>query len=190
MKTILLDVDEVMCYSGYIEAVNDFLGEKHKLSEFKTYYIDDIIPENKRIDFYKYCGTINMYDKAVVMEDAVEVIKKLNEKYEIYICSAFVNPFYPKDAGKEVKDKFDYIYKNFPFLDPKKFIFTSVKNIINADIQIDDRLTHLEGKAGTKILFPSYHNKELTEKELKRVGVIRAGLEEAKAWREIEKILL
>ena len=87
-------------------------------------------------------------------------------------------------------DKFDYIYKNFPFLDPKKFIFTSVKNIINADIQIDDRLTHLEGKAGVKILFPSYHNKELTEKELKRAGVIRAGLEEAKAWREIEKILL
>lgn len=190
MKKILLDVDEVMCYSGFMAAVNAYLGENHELSEFKSYYIDDIIPENRRIDFYKYCTTINMYDNAKLVEDAVEVIKKLNEKYEIYICSSFVNPFFPEDAGKQLKDKYDYIYKNFPFLDPEKFIFTSVKSILKADIQIDDRITHLEGDSTVKILFPAYHNKEIRDKELLRKGIIRAGLDEKKAWREIEKILL
>ena len=41
-----------------------------------------------------------------------------------------------------------------------------------------------------KILFPSYHNKDITAEELKEKGVIRAGYEWRTGWKEVKKLLL
>lgn len=41
-----------------------------------------------------------------------------------------------------------------------------------------------------KILFPSYHNKNVTDEELNQKGVLRAGYDWRNGWNEIEKILL
>ena len=95
-----------------------------------------------------------------------------------------------KKSGYFYKYKFDFLVENFPFLNPKNFIFTNVKNIIKADIQIDDNIGNLNNDIEMRILFPSYHNKDITDEELNEKGIIRAGTDWRNGWNEVKKILL
>lgn len=68
--------------------------------------------------------------------------------------------------------------------------FTSAKHLFKADIQIDDRLSNFDNDIKTKILFPSYHNRNITDEELKEKMILRAGNNWKNGWLEIENILL
>lgn len=189
-KKLLLDVDEVICFSGFLEAVNDFMGTNYEIDDFTDYYIDEVvIPKDRFDEFNQFVNGRNLYDKAHLLPGAIETIKKLNEFYDIYICSSCINDFDINGSGRIFADKYDFLISTLPFLNPKKFIFTSVKNMFKADIQIDDRLSNFDDEIETKILFPSYHNKDVTDEELKLKGVCRVGNDWRTAWNEIGKIL-
>lgn len=183
---ILIDIDEVICQSTFLDEINSFLGTNYELDFFTEYYIDDILgtDENKEL-FYKKIKDVDLYKNARIYEGAVDVLKELSEKYEIYICSACVMFCMPEDSGIYFKHKYDFLIKNFPFLNPDNFIFTSAKNIFKADIQIDDRLKNLQGEVETKLLFTAYHNKTITSEELKDKNIIRVN-----DWNDIKFILL
>ena len=78
-----------------------------------------------------------------------------------------------------------FLLKTFPFLNPKNFIFTSRKDIVDCDIKIDDKVGNLKGLGEVKILIDGHHNKAYTEEELKMRGIKRVT-----TWKEIEEILL
>ena len=186
MKKLLIDVDEVICDPGFLYLVNKFLGTSYKISDFTEYYIDDIIgSEERRQEFYRWRLQYNQYDYATIFEDAYDVLTTLNEKYEIYIFSACVDPFMKENSGIFFKQKFDFLVREFPFLNPDKFIFSNSKNLITADIQIDDRLSNLQSDIPVKLLFDSYHNKNHTTEELAIRSVTRVS-----SWKDIEQILL
>ncbi len=190
MKKILLDVDEVVCFSGFLGAVNDFMGTDYEIDDFTDYYIDEVaIPKDRFGEFNQFVNERNLYDNAHILPGAVETIKKLNEFYDIYICSSCVNDFDINGSGRIFSDKYNFLISTLPFLSPKHFIFTSVKNMFKADIQIDDRLSNFDDEIETKILFPSYHNKDVADEELQLKGVCRAGNDWYTAWSEIEKML-
>lgn len=185
-KKILIDVDQVICDSGYLKLMNEFLGTNYKLEDFTEYYIDDVIgDDNKKQAFYDYFVSKDAYENAEIFDNAYEVLKRLNDAYEVYIYSACVNPFFIERAGGEFKKKYDFLIKTFPFLNPFNFIFTGTKNIMKADVQIDDRLNNLKGEIGLKLLYSANHNKNISEEKLKEANVIRVN-----NWKEIEKILL
>lgn len=185
-KKILIDVDEVLCQSSFLDEINKFLDTKYSLDDFSEYYIDDVLgtDENKQ-KFYGIIKDKDLYQNAKIYDGAVESLKKLNEKYDIYICSACVMFCMQKESGIYFKHKYDFLIKNFSFLNSDNFIFTSSKNIFKADVQIDDRLKNLEGSVNKKILFTAYHNKNISDNELKEKGIIRVD-----NWNEITKILL
>lgn len=190
-KKILLDVDEVICSSGFLSAVNEFLGTNYEIDDFTDYYIDrKAIPKEKIEEFKEFVNNRNLYENTYILPGATEVIKRLNEVYDIYICSACVNGLNVEGSGKIFMDKYNFLIKNFSFLNPEHFIFTNTKNLFKADIQIDDRLSNLDDEIEIKILFPSYHNKNVTDEELNQKGVLRAGYDWRNGWNEIEKILL
>ena len=190
-KKILLDVDEVICSSGFLSAVNEFLGTNYEIDDFTDYYIDrKAIPKEKIEEFKEFVNNRNLYENTYILPGATEVIKRLNEVYDIYICSACVNGLNVEGSGKIFMDKYNFLIKNFSFLNPEHFIFTNTKNLFKADIQIDDRLSNLDDEIEIKILFPSYHNKNVTDEELKQKGMLRAGYDWRNGWNEIEKILL
>lgn len=190
-KSILLDVDEVICFAGYLDAANKFMNTNYKIEDINTYYIEDaIIPKDKLEEYNEFISNINFYENPYILPDAIGVIKKLNEYYDIYICSACVMHINIKDSGKQFKDKYDFLIKALPFLNAENFIFTNAKHLIKADIQIDDKLSNLEGDISIKILFPSYHNKNISKEELDKKNIIKAGNDWKTAWIEIEKILL
>ena len=100
-------------------------------------------------------------------------------------CRACVKEIYSELKRKHLKNKFKYLIKTFPFIEPQQYVFTTNKEIINCDIKIDDRAANLKGKAEKKLLFSAYHNKNIPDEELKKDGLIRVN-----NWKEVEKILL
>lgn len=191
MKSILLDVDEVITFSGFLPAVNEFLGTNYEIDDIEDFYIDrTLIPPERVEEWQKFMAGRNFYENPDILPDAIEVIEKLNQQYQIYICSSCVTRLNIAGSGRMFADKYDFLIKYLPFLNPEHFIFTSVKHLFTADIQIDDRVENFDNNVEMKILFPSYHNKNISEDELLEKGVIRAGREWRTGWKEVEKILL
>lgn len=185
-KKILIDVDDCLCENNFIDEINNFLGTSYKTDDFTQFYIDYVIgSEKKKKEFYSIVKDKNLYEHARVFDGAVETLKKLNKVYDIYICSACIWRGMEKDSGVFFKQKYDFLVKHFPFLDPSKFIFTSTKNILTADIQIDDKPDNLLGKSKVKIMYTAYHNKNIDDKELKKLKIIRAD-----NWKQIGEMLL
>lgn len=190
-KTLLLDVDETIVFGGFLEAVNDFLGMNYEIDDFTNYYIDEeAIPKERMDEFNEFLKGRNMYANATLLPGAFEAIKKLSEVYEIYICSGCVNPFDKEGSGRIFMDKYNFLFKALPFLKSENFIFTNSKHIFKADVQIDDRLPNLDETIETKILFPSYHNKTITDEELQKKNVVRAGYDWRTGWEQVMIILM
>ena len=146
MKRLLIDMDDVICENGFIRMINEFLGTNYKSEDANSYYVNDLIPKDKFEEWVKFFEEKNVYDYVNIVKDAPEVIEKLNEFYDIYIITAYIFRDKPEISGNQLKNKFDYLTKNLPFIDPKKFIFLSDKELVDADIRIDDSVDKLKGK--------------------------------------------
>ena len=191
-KDILIDVDECIVFSRFVEAVNDFMGTNYVIDDFTEYYIDDVaIPKDKMKEFNEFLNQRNLYEYSEILPDAIESIKELNEKYNVYFLTSCVNEANLDGSGRVFKDKYDFLRKNFPFINPKQFIFTGSKGLFKAYAKIDNLLSNFnkDEEIEVKILFPSYHNKDIKEEKLKEKGVIRAGFEWRTGWKEVMRIL-
>lgn len=186
MKKILVDIDEVVCLNTYLDELNKWTGNDFKINDFTCYYIDDIIQDPvERYNFNASIATVDLYKGAYVYPGAVDVLKKLSEQYEVYFLSAYVNPYAVEESGVALQYKFDFVRKNFPFIDPSHIIFGGSKNIFDVDVQIDDKFKNLKNKTPIKLMFEAHHNKHFTEKELGEYSIKRVS-----SWADIEKILL
>ena len=185
MKKLMIDLDDVIFSSEcWINIVNEFLNSNYTFEDVEGYYVDDLVPNELKEDFINYLVSKNIYNYGRIYDDAINVIKKLNKKYEIYICTAYVFRDHISYSAESLKIKFNFITKNFPFLNPKNIIFAGDKSIIDCDIKIDDKVSNLVG-AETKILYKAYHNKDMDKDKLKQDGIIMVS-----NWKEIERILL
>ncbi len=190
-KDLLLDIDEVVCFPGFLPAINEFLGTHYEIDDFTDYYMDEaVIPKERFEEFNEFLNGRNLYEDAVLLPGAIETLELANELYNIYPTSSCINPFNIENSGKLFKDKYDYLYAILPFINPNQYIFTSSKHLLRGDIQIDDRLSNLGDDIETKILFPSYHNKDITPEELNQKQVIRAGYDWKEGWEKVGHILL
>lgn len=184
-KKIMIDMDDVLVnQDGWLYLVNTFLNSNYKIDDVKGYYIQDLVPKNKKDEFTKYFISKNVYDYCKLYDDSIKVIEKLSKKYDIYITTAYVFRDDILYSANSLKYKFEFLVKNFPFLDPNKFIFMSDKKLLNVDIKIDDKLSNLDN-ADVKLLFTAYHNKDINSKELSNSGIVRVN-----SWKDIEKLLL
>ncbi len=182
MKKLILDVDDVITGGTFLNAINEFLNTNYKEDEVKNYYIQDLLGE-KKDEFFEKFEEIDLYKSAKLYDNCYDVLKRLNEKYDIYPCSAFVWREVPEKSSGNLKNKYDFLYKELPFIDPNKYIFTTSKNIIKADIRIDDKMENLTD-ANLNILYTAYHNKNINQEELDKNNIIRAN-----NWLEIEEII-
>ena len=183
MKKIMIDMDDVLVKDDFIGRISKFAGKKFTEDDAGSYYLQDLLGDKKEA-FFEEFKKINMYDSVELMDNVVEVVKKLNENYDVYICTAYIWREIIDDCGIILKQKYDYLREKFPFLDPFKFIFTASKNVIKADIKIDDRIDNLEG-GNIKLLYTAYHNKNISNEQLEKQGIIRVN-----NWLDIKKILL
>lgn len=190
-KRLLLDVEEVICFGGYLKAVNDFLHTNYVIDDFTDYYIDPVaIPEDRFDEFNEFIKDRNMLANPEILPDAIETIRELCEWYEVCPCTDCVNPFNKENSGRNFADKYILLRKLLPFIEPENYILTGNKSLFNAYAQIDDRLEKMDNDVEVKILFPSYHNKNITDEQLSAMGAVRAGFDWRTGWKEVKKILI
>ena len=185
MKKLLIDMDDVICGKGFLAMVNEFLGTNYTEEDIPTYYIQDLVPEERKEAWTEFFKSKNIYDYTELLPDAVKVINSLCEKYEVYICTDFVFRDDEDKSADHLRNKFKYLKENFPNISARNYIFISNKNLVYCDIRIDDKVDNLYGDGETKILFTAYHNKYIKKEELEKLGIQRAN-----NWKEIKKILL
>lgn len=181
----LIDVDDVICGKGFIHLVNEFLHTNYDQEDAKSYYINDLIPKEHFDEWKEFFCQKNVYDYVELMPKVKEVIQELHTKYRVYFVTAFVFRDSPMDSGKILNDKFNFLAKEFPFIDPSHFIFIQDKSLIQADIRIDDSVKNLQGQARLKLLYTAYHNKNIALEKLKTKKIIRVN-----DWNEIGQCLL
>lgn len=175
MQKLMIDLDETICYGGYLEAVNKYLKTNYCETDIEHYFVEDIMNEEQKQKFLNYFYKhINIYEQVKIIPKAIEVIKELSSIYEIYIATAFVDERRIKESSVMAKYKYEWIIENLPFIDPKKIILTGSKDIIMCDIKIDDKVDNLKGYGTIKLLLNQSHNErfsyeELTSNKIRRV---------------------
>lgn len=180
-ERLMIDMDDVITTGGFLHLINEYLNENYSEEYFKDFYMQDMIPNKEA--FFTWFKNKNMYEYCKLTPNAYEIIKYLNEKYELYIGTSYIFKEIVNDSGHILYQKYEYLKKELPFISPYQYIFISNKKVLDMDIKIDDRIDNLEG-ANKKILFTAYHNKEISNEELNKDNIIRAN-----NWLEVKEIL-
>ena len=182
----MIDMDDTITIDGYITVVNNFLKTHLTYDDIPGYWVDEIVPEKQLNKYLNYFyNKINIYDYVKVNKNALQVIEELTKYYEVVICSAYTDYRYIENCVNIIPHKHKWLLKHLPSVPPDNFIFTSNKGCINAEIKIDDKISNLEGNAELKLLITAYHNKKITDEELKKKNIIRVN-----SWDDIAEILL
>lgn len=105
----MVDMDEVITTGGLLYLINKFLGTNYKEADFKTFYMQDIVPNKD--DFFKFFIKENMYNYGYLLDNVREVLKELNEQYDIYIGTSYLFPEIPDKCGHILLQKFEYLRK-------------------------------------------------------------------------------
>lgn len=186
-KSIMIDMDEVIVKCRFPDFLKEFLGEVDfsKLSGFNR----QELLKGKEEDYSKQYAKRSLYNNddgsfVLPIENSVEIINKLSEKYDVYIVTSYTWSGGVVDAGYNLKYKFDYLKHYFPFLNENNFVFLCDKSKMRFDIGIDDRINNLK-TCNKKLLFTEFRNENISDDELKQQGVIRVD-----SWKDIEEILL
>lgn len=186
-KTIMIDMDEVIVIGNFSKYLTEFLGNIN-FENLHTQNRQDLIKgrEEEFKKIYKYKNLYKDINENYIepLSNCVDVIKKLNEKYNIYIVTAYIWKEDVIDPSTNLKNKFDYLHYWFPFIDANKFIFMTDKTKINYDIGIDDRISNLKN-CNNKLLFTEFRNKNISKEELECNGIKRVN-----SWLDVEKELL
>lgn len=183
MKTLMIDMDDVLLENKFGEFICEYLGRNVNFEKECNRFRQEII-EGKEDEFRDKYSMRNIYDNVPLFDDCYEVIKKLNAVYDVYICTDFVWNYEVINPKQNLINKYDYLIRYLDFISPSKYIFGKTKKIINFDIKIDDSINNLES-ASCKLLYTAWQNKKINNKDLVDRNIIRVN-----NWKEIENILL
>ena len=68
MKTLMIDMDNVITDSIFLDLINEFLGTNYKLLDLKNYYLQELISDRKE-EFWEYVKDKNFYEGASLLDD-------------------------------------------------------------------------------------------------------------------------
>lgn len=174
MERIILDMDNVMAEINpqYVVYYKKVYGEDLHLQELINHQKNRTFPDYSLL--HKLLEIPQFFRTLPVMADAPEVVKALNEKYELFIVSAAME--YPQSLN----EKLDWLEEHFPFIKTKQIAFSGSKKFVCGDVMIDDKVSNLDHFNGRKILFSHPNNLKYADPQYTR----------ADNWKEVAKILL
>jgi 5'(3')-deoxyribonucleotidase len=156
-KIVAVDMDDTIVYlMKRIMEHHNILHPDHQLEyeQMAAFKHEVFHPDYDLISYLNDPATYESLE--LVDEYVVPELKKLTENYDVIIVtSAFPNA---------VGGKWNWLQKNLPFIPQRNFITASRKDLINADILIDDAIHNVVDwiKTGRPVLVPSHHwNQEL-----------------------------
>ena len=150
-ERIAIDMDEVMAQvlPKFLNIYEAKTGRRPKKEEYwgsKLYKLEHA-KELRQALFKK-----GFFADLEVMPHAQDVIRELQEHYDIYIVTAAM------EFPTSFEDKYNWLQEHFPFIHWRNVIFCGDKSIIDAEYMIDDHVFNLETFRGKGLLFTASHN--------------------------------
>jgi 5'-nucleotidase len=151
---IAVDMDEVIAdaFSKHLRHYNQQTGAQLTTEMVTKSGLGALIPVEQRDEFNAIPHADGFFADLEVVADSQEALLELSRNHDVYITSAAM------DVPNSFADKFEWLGKHFSFIPTSRVVFCGAKNIINADVLIDDRSRHFKGFRGTGILFTAPHN--------------------------------
>jgi 5'-nucleotidase len=171
MKRIAVDMD------GVLADVYSQFSKRHAKEFGRVLAIEEIVgvPELEAFpNSRKYVTTPGFFRHAPVIAGSQEILARLNNQYQVFIVSSAT------EFPLSLSEKQAWLNKHFSFISWKQMVFCGSKEIIQADIMIDDHFKNLDHFSGQTYLFNQPHNQLADPGRHTRVH----------SWGEIEKQLL
>jgi len=100
----------------------------------------------------RFVFTPGFFRTLPVMPGAVDALKQLDDKYEVFIVSAAM------EFPQSLSEKLEWINQHLPFIPWSRIVFCGDKSLIQADYMIDDHPKNLDKFNGETIMFHAAHN--------------------------------
>lgn len=174
MERIIIDMDEVIAdpMGDMVRWYEQQYGQQVNVDEMKEGSWVRGFPEQHRSLILERLYSEGFFRNLTVMADAQDVLKEMNQRYEIFIVSAAV------EFPNSLKDKHDWLLEYFPFFTWKQLVLCGDKRMIHGDYMIDDHVRNLVHFPGKKYLYAAFHNREIQ------------GYDRIHNWKEAAEIFL
>lgn len=155
---IAIDMDEVIAdtYGGMLSWLVARCGPRWTPEDLHGRQLDEVAEPKAYAELIEEMHAGAFFADLGVIDGAIEALKQLDERYDVFITTAAME--FPGSFGP----KFLWLRRNFPFIDPMRFVFCGDKSVIHADFLIDDNVRHFDRFAGQGIVFTSPHNADKT----------------------------
>lgn len=170
MKRIIVDMDGVLAdvYSRFYELHEQKTGKRIRENDIAGLLEAEAFP-----DQLSWVRSPGFFRTVPVMPGSQESLKRINEQYDVIVVSLAT------EFPTSLIDKQLWLNDHFPFISWKQIVFCGNKNIIRADIMIDDHPKNLDFFEGETYMFTQPHNSLIKDSRHKRVN----------SWGEIETAL-
>jgi 5'(3')-deoxyribonucleotidase len=151
---IAVDMDEVIAdaFGKHLNHYNQRVGANLTPEMVSKKGLAALIPSELRQDYHAVPHADGFFADLKVIEGSQEALLELSRNHDVYITSAAM------EVPSSFADKYQWMEMHFPFIPPSRIVFCGDKEIVNADVLIDDRSRHFKGFRGRGILFTAPHN--------------------------------
>jgi 5'(3')-deoxyribonucleotidase/uncharacterized protein with PQ loop repeat len=151
---IAVDMDEVIAdaFGKHLNQYNQRVGANLTPEMVSKKGLAALIPSELRQDYHAVPHADGFFADLKVIEGSQEALLELSRNHDVYITSAAM------EVPSSFADKYQWMEMHFPFIPPSRIVFCGDKEIVNADVLIDDRSRHFKGFRGRGILFTAPHN--------------------------------
>ncbi len=164
MDGVLADV-----YSRFYEIYEKEKGIRLSATDVIGKLEAEAFPEQR-----KWVSEPGFFRTVPVMMGSVDGLRLLNERYDVVVVSMAT------EFPLSLTDKQLWLGDHFPFITWEQLVLCGNKNLIEADIMIDDHPKNLDHFRGETIIFSQPHNMLINNQRHRRV----------ESWEEIKKLLL
>jgi 5'-nucleotidase len=157
-ERIIIDMDEVICdtLGGMIDWYSkEYAGEINMEKMLAGSWLKGF-PEQHHALIRERLYSQGFFRRLPVIRDSVNVVRELNQRYEVFIVSAAM------EFPNSLKDKADWLFEHFPFLTWRQLTLCGDKRVVHGDHMIDDLVRNFEFFNGKKYLFSAAHNLTVT----------------------------
>ena len=153
-KRIAIDMDEVIAdtLEKFLNVCNTELALNLTKSDLTGRNLWDVIGKEHFPTLKGFVSEQDFFADLDVMPDSQDVIRRLMERYEVFISSAAM------EVPTSFAAKFDWLKLHFGFIPASHIVFCGDKSIIDADYLIDDNARHFERFRGEGLLYSAPHN--------------------------------
>ena len=174
LKRICVDMDEVIAdtVAEHLLRYNRDYRDNLTKADLRGKWIWDVVAIDRHPRLDEYLRSDDFFDVLDVMPDSQRVLRRLQQRFEVFIASAAM------EVPTSFNAKYRWLARYFPTVPSTNIVFCGDKSILRADYLIDDNPRQLRRFSGTGILYDAPHNVAVT------------GFPRVHNWLEIESLFL